>query len=89
VEDAKISNGDPLMDEVEINLNMLCALMVGEVDCADVAVNEGSSPQWDVQLQKQLMKYEVILCLNTRTGDDSAPRTMRRGCRPGTLHSLK
>jgi hypothetical protein len=44
VEDAKISNDDPLMDEVEINLNMLCALMVGEVDCTDVTVNEGSSP---------------------------------------------
>jgi hypothetical protein len=35
VENASISNDDALVDEVEINLNMLCALLldeVGEVD---------------------------------------------------------
>jgi hypothetical protein len=35
VENANISNDDALVDEVEINLNMLCALLldeVGEVD---------------------------------------------------------
>jgi hypothetical protein len=43
VEDAKIFNGDPFVDEAEINLNMLCVLMAGEVDCANVIVDEGSS----------------------------------------------
>jgi hypothetical protein len=31
VEDANISNGDALVDEVEINSNMLCALMLDMV----------------------------------------------------------
>jgi hypothetical protein len=46
MEDTDISNCDTLVDEVEINLNILCALMldgVGEVDRAVVAiVNEGN-----------------------------------------------
>jgi hypothetical protein len=46
VEDVNISIGDVLADEVKINLNMLCVLMLdgvgGEVDCADiVTVDEG------------------------------------------------
>jgi hypothetical protein len=45
--DMNISDGDTLANEVEINLNMLRALMLdgvgGEVDCADVvAVDQGS-----------------------------------------------
>jgi hypothetical protein len=46
VEDADISNGDALADEVEINRNIFCALMldrVGDVDRVVVAVvNEGN-----------------------------------------------
>jgi hypothetical protein len=46
-QDMNISDGDTLANEVEINLNMLRALMLdgvgGEVDCADVvAVDQGS-----------------------------------------------
>jgi hypothetical protein len=45
--DMNISDGDTLANEVEINLNMLRALMLdgvgGEVDCANViAVDQGS-----------------------------------------------
>jgi hypothetical protein len=40
VEDSNVSNGNMLMDEVEINLNMLGALMLdgvnGEVDDVDI-----------------------------------------------------
>jgi hypothetical protein len=40
VEDSNVSNGNTLMDEVEINLNMLGALMLdgvnGEVDDVDI-----------------------------------------------------
>jgi hypothetical protein len=46
VEDVNISNSNALVEEVKINLNMHCVLMLdevgGEVDCADiVAVDEG------------------------------------------------
>lgn len=44
-----ISNGDTLADEVEININMLCVLMLdevgGEVDRADVVTIEEGSPR--------------------------------------------
>jgi hypothetical protein len=42
VEDSNVSNSNTLMDEVEINLNMLGALMLdgvnGEVDDVDIVV---------------------------------------------------
>jgi hypothetical protein len=44
-----ISNGDTLADEVEININMLCVLMLDEVgeevDRADVVAIEEGSPR--------------------------------------------
>jgi hypothetical protein len=50
IENANISDGDMVADEVEINLNMLGALMLdgvgGEVDRADVLIlDQGDSRQ--------------------------------------------
>lgn len=49
MKDVDISNGDTLADEVEININMLCVLMLdevgGEVDRADVVTIEEGSPR--------------------------------------------
>jgi hypothetical protein len=80
VEDANISDGNALADEVEINLNMLGVMMLdgvgGEVDRAGVvAIDQGDPRQEVVQLQKQLTEpaclcHDVVLRLNTRTGDD-------------------
>ena len=55
MEDTDVSDGDALADEVEIDLNMLCALVLdgvgGEVDGADVvAVDEGAPGEWAVEL---------------------------------------
>jgi hypothetical protein len=60
-QDVNIFDGDTLMDEMEINLNMLGTLMLdgvgGEVECADVImIDEGSPRQGVVQLLKKLMK---------------------------------
>jgi hypothetical protein len=84
VEDANIFNGDMLADEVEVNFNMLGALMLdgfgGEVDRTDVVtVDQGVPQPGAVQLQKQLMEpaglhhavdHNAILHLNTRMRDD-------------------
>jgi hypothetical protein len=56
VKDTNISNGDVLANEVEVNLDMLRALMLdgvgGEVDDADVvAVDQGAPRQRTVDLQ--------------------------------------
>jgi hypothetical protein len=44
-----IFDGDALMDEMEINLNMLGTLMLdgvgGEVECADVIMIDEGSPR--------------------------------------------
>jgi hypothetical protein len=49
VEVANISDGDVLMDEVEVNIDMLATLMldgvVGEVDCADVIAVDQCDPR--------------------------------------------
>jgi hypothetical protein len=49
VEDANISDGDVLADEVEINLNMLCASMLsvigGEVDRTNIVTVDQGSPR--------------------------------------------
>jgi hypothetical protein len=48
MEDMHISNGDTLTDEMEVNLNMLGALMLDgvseEVDCADIVTVDHSGP---------------------------------------------
>jgi len=57
VKDPDVSNGNPLADEVEINLDMLRALMLdevgGEVHIADVvAVDEGAATKRLVELEE-------------------------------------
>jgi hypothetical protein len=78
-----IFDGDALMNEMEINLNMLGTLMLdgvgGEVECADVImIDEGSPRQGAVQLLKKLINptrlYHafdrgVVLLLGARRGD--------------------
>jgi hypothetical protein len=48
VEDANISTGDPLTDKVEIDLDMLRALVLdgvgGEIDGADVVAEDEGAP---------------------------------------------
>jgi hypothetical protein len=56
-----ISDDDPLANKVEIELNMLRALMLdgvgGQVHGADVVTIDKSAPrQWTVQLLEQLTK---------------------------------
>jgi hypothetical protein len=84
VEDTKVPDGNALVDKVEINLNMLGALVLngvgGEVDGAEVVVVDQSGPrQGDVQLHKQLTKpaclchavgHGAVLRLSARVGDD-------------------
>ena len=55
MKDTKITNGNPLPDEVEVNLNMLGALMLnrigGHVDGADVVtIHQCSSAKRGVKL---------------------------------------
>jgi hypothetical protein len=72
------------MDKVEINLNMLGALVLngvdGDVDSADVVtVDQSGLQQGVVQLHKQLMEpacfchiidHDVVLRLSAQMGDD-------------------
>jgi hypothetical protein len=84
VEDTNVPDGNVLADEVEINLNMLGALVLdgvgGEVDGVDVVAVDQSGPrQGVVQLHEQLTKpahlrhvvgHGAVLCLSAQTGDD-------------------
>ena len=59
MKNSKITNGDPLLDEVEVNLNMLGSLMLnrigGHVDGADVVtIHQRSSAKRGMKLLKQL-----------------------------------
>jgi hypothetical protein len=79
VEDADLTDGDLLTNEVEINLSVLCALVLdrvgGEVDDADiVAVDKCAPTQKTVKLLKYLaqptslnhaISNNVVLCLKT------------------------
>jgi len=87
VKDPDVSNGNPLTDEVEINLNMLRALVLdgvgGEVHGADVvAVDEGASTERLVELEEELaqpgrlghaVSHGAVLSLSTRAGDHGLP----------------
>ena len=78
---ANVTNSNPFSHKVEINLDMLCALMLnrigGEVDCTDiVTVDQSRLGQWAMKLLKQLTKPSSlcnsisdspILCLSTGT----------------------
>jgi hypothetical protein len=57
VQDADITDGHTFPHKVEVDLNMLHALMLngigGEVDNIDVvAVDEGALPQWNMEFLK-------------------------------------
>jgi hypothetical protein len=79
-----ISTGDPLVDEVKIDLNMLCTLVLdgvcGEVDSSDiVAENQGVPCQRTMELLEQLTKlgrlshavcHGAVLGLGARAGDE-------------------
>jgi len=60
MKDTKITNGNPLPDEVEVNLNMLGALMLnrigGHVDDADVVtIHQCCLAYRGVQLRQKLV----------------------------------
>ena len=83
MKNSKITNGNPLPNEVEINLNMLGSLMLnrvgGHVDSADVVtIHQRSSAKWGMKLLKQLAQpsslnntigHGAILSLGTGPGD--------------------
>jgi hypothetical protein len=57
MKNSHITDGDTLADEVKVDLDMLCALVLdwvgGEVYGADViAVDKGTPRQWTVELLK-------------------------------------
>ena len=83
MKNTKITNGNPLPDEVEVNLNVLGTLMLyrigGHVDCTDVvAIHQCGVPKGGVQLLQELMQpgslgdtisHCAILGFNTGSGD--------------------
>jgi hypothetical protein len=85
VEDTDIIDNDVLTDEVEVNLNMLRALVGdgGEVHHTDVvAIDKSASVKWLVELQEKLAQpgrlshtvgHGAILSLSTRAGDNGLP----------------
>ena len=59
MKNSKITNGNPLPNEVEINLNMLSSLMLnrvgGHVDRADVVtIHQGGAAKKGMELLKKL-----------------------------------
>ena len=87
MKDPDVSNGNQLADEVEINLDMLRALMLdgvgGEVHGADVvAVDKGAPTKRLVELEEELaqpgrlghaVSHGAELNLSTRAGDHGLP----------------
>jgi hypothetical protein len=84
VQDADITDGNAFPNEVEVDLDMLCTLVLngvgGEVDGADVvAVDENALRQQSMELLEELPEptnfsyavgHGVILSLSARAGDD-------------------
>jgi hypothetical protein len=84
VQDADITDGNAFPNEVEVDLDMLCTLVLngvgGEVDGADVvAVDENALRQQSMELLEELPEptnfsyavgHGVILSLGARAGDD-------------------
>jgi hypothetical protein len=84
VQDADITDGNTFPDEVVVDLDMLCTLVLngvgGEVDSADVVtVDEIALWQWSMELLEELLKptsfnhavgHSKILNLSARQGDD-------------------
>ena len=87
VKNPNVSNGNPLPDEVEVDLNMLRALVLdgvgGELHSADVvAVNEGAPTKRLVELEEELaqpgrlghaVSHGAVLSLSTRARDHGLP----------------
>jgi len=83
MQDTNITNGDTLSDEVEINLDVLRALMLhwvgGHVHSADVvAVDQRSAVKGSVELRQELaqlgclgnaIRHCAILSFSTGSGD--------------------
>ena len=58
MQDTDIANGNALLDEVKIDLNVLSSLMLNrvgsQVDCTDVvAVHQCGAPEGSIELQKK------------------------------------
>ena len=84
MKNSNIPNGDALADEVEVDLDMLRALVLdrvgGEVNRADVvAVDEGAPSEMTVKLLEELPEparlrhavgHGAVLRLSARPGDD-------------------
>jgi hypothetical protein len=80
VHDVDITDGNAFLDELEVDLDMLCTLVLnrvgGEVDDADVvAVDESALWQWSMELLEELpeptsFSHDAILSLGTWSGDD-------------------
>jgi nucleoside-triphosphatase THEP1 len=87
MKNANFTSGDTLVDEVKIDLHVLCALMLhkigGHVDHADViTVDEGGALEGAVELLKKLMEpgslghivgHRAVLGLSAGVGDDWLP----------------
>jgi hypothetical protein len=87
MKDANITDGDALIDEMEVDLDMICPLVLdeigGEKNYNDiVAVDEGATVDRAVKLQKELPKlaclshtvsHGMVLGLDTRAGDNMLP----------------
>lgn len=81
---SNIPNGNTLVDEVKVDLDVLRVLVLngvrGEIDGVDVvAVNESAPGKWVVELLKKLLKsiglshtivHTTILSLRTQAGDN-------------------
>jgi hypothetical protein len=80
VQDADITDGNAFPNEVEVDLDMLCTLVLngvgGEVDDADfVAVDESALWQRSMELLEELSEptnfgHDAILRLGARSRDD-------------------
>jgi hypothetical protein len=84
VQDVDVNDGNTFLDKVEVDVNMLCALILngvgGEVDGADIViVDESALRQWSMELREEppepttfshAIGHEAILNLGTRMGDD-------------------
>jgi hypothetical protein len=86
-ENPNVTCSDMLANEVQVDLHMLCALMLhgigGEVDGADVvAVDEGGALKGVVELVEELVHpgglrhavgHRAVLGLSAGAGDDRLP----------------
>jgi hypothetical protein len=105
VENANITGGDTLVDEVKVDLHVLRALMLhevgGEVDCADiVAVDEGEALEGALEFLEKLVEpggldhaigQSAVPVLSAGAGDDGCwdSQPSQRRCRPRAPTSVR